>query len=332
MGSSQSVEKKTGGTSPSKSPSKHSPGKDANTIASPFKEEPQSEVVQVVPDSTTTPPRPAGSDGDKQTTSPTAPATVEVSEEVLAIVESAAKNLKDTTGGKSLEIVLSPAIKKPKSRVSPPTSPTSNQETLAKKLQEAEDRKKSLDLEKKQKISANLEKVNMAKDKREFEQEKASAQKKKEIESKLCKAEEKREKYLDDVKEKVSEHTAKIEKAQQALEAAIEAAKEAAKEAVEKKMTKTEENKNMQMEEMLSALKDHSDHVKSVRSNMEKIVPKAQQILENIAKKEESAKELKAKQEAERRLKLDEQKRKVELVKLNKEKIAAELSTTTESA
>ena len=88
----------------------------------------------------------------------------------------------------------------------------------------------------------------------------------------------------------MSEHTAKIEKAQQALEAAIEAAKEAAKEAVEKKMTKTEENKNMQMEEMLSALKDHSDHVKSVRNNMEKIVPKAQQILENIAKKEESAK------------------------------------------
>merc|ERR1712183_878436 len=51
-------------------------------------------------------------------------------------------NLKDTTGGKSLEIVLSPAIKKPKSRVSPPTSPTSNQETLAKKLQEAEKRNK----------------------------------------------------------------------------------------------------------------------------------------------------------------------------------------------
>ena len=43
----------------------------------------------------------------------------------------------------------------------------------------------------------------MAKDKREFEQEKASAQIKEKIESKLCQAEEKREKYLDDVKEKV---------------------------------------------------------------------------------------------------------------------------------
>ena len=114
MGSSQSVEKKTGGTSPSKSPSKHSPGipEDVNTSASPMKEEPQTEVAQVVPDSTTTPPRPAGSNGDNPTTSPPAPATVEVSEEVLAIVESAAKNLRDTTGGKSLEIVLSPAIKK----------------------------------------------------------------------------------------------------------------------------------------------------------------------------------------------------------------------------
>ena len=60
-----------------------------------------------------------------------------------------------------------------------------------------------MDLEKKQKISANLEKVSMAKDKREFQQVKATAQIKEKIESKLCQAEENREKYLDDVKEKV---------------------------------------------------------------------------------------------------------------------------------
>merc|ERR1712025_751898 len=69
-----------------------------------------------------------------------------VSEEDLALVEAVSKTLRDTTGGKSLEIVLSPAVKKPKSRVSPPTSPTNSQETIAKKLQEAEERKHVLKL------------------------------------------------------------------------------------------------------------------------------------------------------------------------------------------
>ena len=42
--------------------------------------------------------------------------------------------------------------------------------------------------------------------------------------------------------------------------------------------------------------------------------------------------ELKAKQEAERKLKMEEQKKKGDLVRMNKEKLAAEPSLTTESA
>ena len=93
----------------------------------------------------TTPTKAPAAGGDE----PTSPKPqYEVSEEELASVEAVSKTLRDTTGGKSLEIMLSPAVKKPKSRVSPPTSPTSNQETLAKKLQEAEERKQVLEQEK----------------------------------------------------------------------------------------------------------------------------------------------------------------------------------------
>merc|ERR1712183_118266 len=108
------------------------------------------------------------------------------------------------------------------------------------------------------------------------------------MESKLNHAEENKKKHMEEVKDKISEHTAKIEKAQQALEAAIEAAKEATKAGLDEKMSKNEEKKNVQLEEMMSALKEHSEHIKSVRNNMdEKMKPKAEQILVNMVKKEE---------------------------------------------
>ena len=43
-------------------------------------------------------------------------------------------------------------------------------------------------------------------------------------------------------------------------------------------------------QEMLTALKDHSVRIKNVRTNMEdQMKPKAQSIIENIAKKEEAS-------------------------------------------
>ena len=55
----------------------------------------------------------------------------------------------------------------PKSRVSPPTSPTGNQETLAKRLQEAEERKQVLEQEKLQKLAAKLGKIPNVQEKKE---------------------------------------------------------------------------------------------------------------------------------------------------------------------
>ena len=43
-------------------------------------------------------------------------------------------------------------------------------------------------------------------------------------------------------------------------------------------------------QEMMTALKDHSNRVKNVRTNLEvQMKPKAQSIIENIAKKEETS-------------------------------------------
>ena len=84
---------------------------------------------------------------------------------------------------------------------------------------------------------------------------------------------------------------------------------------------------------MLTALKDHSERIKTVRDNMEEqMKPKAQSIIENIAKKEEAAKELKAKQEAERKTKMEELEKRRELVRKNKEKLVSEQAQTPEQA
>ena len=92
---------------------------------------------------------------------------MQATEEDMAEVAAATKPLLDTKGGKSLEILLSPAgkantevrftqsrntcppVKKPKSRVSPPTSPTAvlTQEAIQLRLKEAEGRKKSIEEE-----------------------------------------------------------------------------------------------------------------------------------------------------------------------------------------
>jgi len=266
------------------------------------------------------------------TKAPDAP-ELKATEEDLALVEAVSKTLRDTTGGKSLEIVLSPAVKKPKSRVSPPTSPTSNQVTIAKKLQDAEERKQVLEQEKLQKLTAKLGKIPNVQEMKEKKIAEKSEMAKEKLESKLNNAEENKKKHIEEVKDKVSEHTAKIEKAQLALEAAIEAAKEATKAGLDEKMSKNEEKKNEQLREMMNALTEHSERIKNVRNNMEeKMKPKAQQILEHMTKKEEAARDLLAKQEAERKFKVEESKKKADMVRLNKEKLAAETSLTTESA
>merc|ERR1711962_469398 len=94
--------------------------------------------------------------GDKSVVEPE---VVQVSEEQLAEIAQATKSLMEKPSGKSMEIVLSPAVKKQKSRVSPPTSPTSNvtQESIVQKLKGAEERRQSIESAKLKKIKEHQE-------------------------------------------------------------------------------------------------------------------------------------------------------------------------------
>ena len=88
----------------------------------------------------------------------------------------------------------------------------------------------------------------------------------------------------------VSEHMGKIEKAQKELEASLEAARVAAEASINEKMEKSEEMKNLQMEDMLKKIKEHQEHVKEVRSNQEeKLKPHVEKVHANIKAKEERA-------------------------------------------
>ena len=94
---------------------------------------------------------------------------------------------------------------KPKSRLSPPTSPTApnNEESISKKLADAEERKKNLEQEKAKKLASQLEKISLAKEKKGKEEEKFSAEVMEKIESKQVHAEELKKKQMEEFKEKV---------------------------------------------------------------------------------------------------------------------------------
>ena len=82
----------------------------------------------------------------------------------------------------------------------------------------------------------------------------------------------------------------KIEKAQKELEASLEAARVAAEASLNEKMEKSEEMKNLQMEDMLKKIKEHQDHVKEVRSNQEEMLkPHVEKVQATIKAKEERA-------------------------------------------
>ena len=104
MGAGQSTEKK----SPSKEVQEASKPKE-----SPKKEATPSKSVEAEVNNVKTPtktPEPKSS-GDTETVTPVIEVT-KVSEEDVAEVEAAAKKMRDTVGGTSIEIVLSPAVKK----------------------------------------------------------------------------------------------------------------------------------------------------------------------------------------------------------------------------
>ena len=97
MGAGQSTEKK----SPTKEVKQELESPKKPTVASPSKPAAKEEQVK-------TPVKgPAGDQAEAE-----AEVDLQVSEEEVASIEAAAKKMRDTVGGTSIEIVLSPAVKK----------------------------------------------------------------------------------------------------------------------------------------------------------------------------------------------------------------------------
>ena len=103
MGAGQSSEKKspTKDVKETQETEKSSPRKTSTSSTSSAKD---AKTPTKVPEVTVS--------GDSSSPSATKPLDLEVSEEEVASVEAAAKKMRDTVGGTSIEIVLSPAVKK----------------------------------------------------------------------------------------------------------------------------------------------------------------------------------------------------------------------------
>merc|ERR1712059_179152 len=120
---------------------------------------------------------------------------------------------------------------------------------IEEKLSAAESRRAAMDLLRAQNLSSKLAKVELVKQKKEDL-----------VAEKLL---------LTETKEKLSDHLAKVERAQRELEVQTEAARLSVEFALHAKMMKAEENKDEQMDELMKKIKEHEEYVSKVRANQE---------------------------------------------------------------
>jgi len=258
---------------------------------------------------------------------------IPVSSEDLATIEAATKDKREKDGGLKYDVVLSPAVKKAPKLTD--ASPAPTEEEINRKLKDAEERRISLDNLRMKNLTAQLARIEIAQQKKEDIVQEKSTKAAEILTTKLTTAEEKREKQLQEVKDKVGEHMGKIEKAQKELELSLEAAKVAAEAQLSEKMDQHQKKRDEEMEEMLKKIKDHQEKVSNVRSNQEeRLKPYVAELETSINQKFDRARAAKERQDEIAREKLAEQNRRAELVRQNKERIQAEggANQTTESA
>jgi len=271
------------------------------------------------------------------TTPPKPDEIIPVTDEEIASVEAAVKDQTKKDNSLRYEVLLSPAVKKVTPRITPPTSPITEND-ITKKLKEAEERRQSLDNIRMKNLSAQLARVELAQQKKEELVTEKSSKALEVLSSKLSVAEEKRTSQLQEVKDKLSGHMEKIEKAQKELENQLEEARAAAEASLTEKMESHKKRKDEEMEEMLKKIQEHQEKISKVRSNQEdRLKPYVTELENSIKEKLDRAAQAKERQEKQLIEKLAEQSKKAELVRQNKERLMAEANQaetnqTTESA
>merc|ERR1711915_630772 len=196
---------------------------------------------------------------------------------------------------------------------------------LNKKLNEATERRISLDNIRMKSLSEHMAKIELAQQKKEDIVAQKSSKVAEILSTRLTVAEENRTAQMRVVKDKLGEHMGKIEKAQRELEHQLEAARIAAEASLSEKMESHKKKRDEEMEEMLKKIQEHQDKVSKVRDNQEeRLKPYVSELENNIKEKLERARAAKEKHDEFVKEKLAEQNRKAELVRQNKERIQAE--------
>merc|ERR1712212_1090143 len=312
MGSSQSTEKKSppvkGEDSPKKRTSDASKTESPELKGCPTKSKEQEPITASI----------VSTDGsavtEKLTPKPDEIIPVVEDDTAIAAIEAATKDKEATEGGIKYDVVLSPAVKKQAPRITPPISPLTEDE-LNKKLNEATERRISLDNIRMKSLSEHMAKIELARQKKEDIVAQKSSKVAETLSTRLTVAEENRTAQMRVVKDKLGEHMGKIEKAQRELEHQLEAARIAAEASLSEKMESHKKKRDEEMEEMLKKIQEHQEKVSKVRSNQEERLKPYVNDLENNTKE---------KQEELLKEKIAEQNRKAELVRQNKERLQAE--------
>jgi len=211
-----------------------------------------------------------------------------VSDEELAEVADATKSSMEKPGGRSMEIVLSPATKKPIKRLYSANTSISDltQEAIDEKLKGADDRRREHEAERLKNISAQLARVPVVQHEKEVREKVKMEAIQGNIESELCTA----GKNMD----KVSMFLMQIENAQKNLEMSLEAARLAAE-------NNLGLDGNQQMEQMLNKIKEHEEKVRIVRESQEILKPYVEELQLNIQSMEKQGRELREKQNEQKR-------------------------------
>jgi len=220
-----------------------------------------------------------------------------------------------SAGGLSYNLVIADAAAE--SPVKKPKSPLRqiSQEDIENKLIAAQERRKSMEVARKQTIKEHLEKIQNAAGKRDEETEKFITSTKSLIEQKISAAENNREKYYTDLKTKIKDHIDNVEK----VKISTEAENESLRKNIEEKLSIAAEKREENLDKMVKSLKDHEEKVKSVQTTqMEQLKNMETKIQEKLTIAE-------AKREEEKQKKIEalrEHEKHAEIVRQNKEKMA----------
>jgi len=222
-----------------------------------------------------------------------------------------------SSGGLSYNLVIADASVESPVKVKKQKSPLRqiSQEDIESKLTAAQERRKSMEVARKQSIKEHLEKIQNAQSKRDEQTDKFITSTKSLIDQKLNTADNNREKYYTDLKTKIKDHMDNVEK----VKVSTEAETETLRTRIDEKLSIAAEKREENIDKMVKSLKEHEEKVKSVQTTqMEQLTNMATKIQDKLSVAE-------AKREEEKQKKIEalrEHEKHAEIVRQNKEKMA----------